>query len=744
MRLHDAVRYAAYISRSLSQSRTRFGEIPNATAALINTVLSLVASIMNHGFRAKKGQSVIQGRKAAAKVLRMIMRPAQEGDPPSYDGEFHLRDNIRKLWRQMRAPRADRTVRIAIRDILKKLYVGALIHADKRMPETWSDATDAQEKAWEERHSELEQKFDTLFLNQVPDLLALPVHSGKVKHAKKRITGQKGSGTSNPEKEEASVKETRVIEYSEVLHQMLRSVEDGAIVYVKKGLLSAQTICESLARSLPAFVIRSTNFESEEVRGKIEFFVDQLLEGKKEVVPGGPMPKRIKYVILVVEGHQNAAGVMACIAHCKTLFAFGKQRWSTVVVGEGFGIDKDIRLSYYVGSVSSVIRLSRELVGEVAGGDEISSNEQSRAIRTYSSDLKFANIPNLTPLDSTVLGGLALYADRKSVSFSAAQQNRNARAKTATLFVLRVNELPNWNDELPTLVRLAKQRNVMLVTNDAQHRAIVDEAQGKKRDTSVNGVQQSEKKARALPSGKIWIPKFKKAVPAPQGDQQHQTKGLNKPSEGGKPNATSKHVAKPNTVAKLKGRIESDSDEEPESGEPNKTIIAGGKPNATSKPVAKPKEEIIEIESDPKSHKEVAWNGPAVIMNKKWDYIQVEECGGDWDGIDLHRDNLEIRFLQVRPSTKVENVFHHAKLTGRKGDHVYVACDNSREVTGEYVDMTSAKIAKASRVMLKNGDEIAQKLDDVESRWKSDTTDTTKPKPSVYILCNFSSGEVED
>jgi hypothetical protein len=743
MRLHDAVRYAAYISRSLSRSRSRFGDGRDATAALINTALSLVASIMNHGFRAKKGQSVIQGRKAAAKVLRMIMRPAQEDDPPKYDGEFQLRDNIRKLWRQMRAPRADRNVRIAIRDILKKLYVGALIHADKRMPETWSDATEAEQKAWENRHSELEQKFDALLFRQVPeDLLA------------KRLTGQKGSGTSHPEKEKASVKETRVTEYGEVLPSMLRSVEDGAIVYVNKDLLLVQETCDSLARSLPSFVIRSTNFESEEVHGKIEFFVDEV-DGEKVRVPGEPMPKRIKYVILVVEGHQNAAGVMACIAHCKELVKFNdKQRWSTVVVGKGDESDADLRCSYYVGPVSSAVRLSRELVGEVEGGDEISSKElaQSREIRTYSSDLKFANIPNLTPFDNdenTVRGGLALYADRKSVSFSAIRKNQNkARPKTLTLFVLRVKYLPNWKDELPTLARLAKQRNVMLVTNYAQHKAIVDAAQkarekapsskgqgpekrdaGKMRDTSVNGVQKSQKKAV------IWKSSFKKAVPAPEGDEQHKTKGPNKPSEGGKPNALSKPVAKPRRM------IESDNDEEPESGEPNKTIISGGKPNATSKPFAEPREGIIEIDSDPESHKEVAWNGPAVIMNKKWDYIQVEECGGDWDGIDLHRDNLEIRFLQVRPSTSVKTPYHHAKLTGRKGDHVYVACDNSREVTGEYVDMTSKNIAIASRVMLKTGDEISQKLDEVENRWNSDTT---KPKPSVYVLCNLSSGEVED
>ena len=134
------------------------------------------------------------------------------------------------------------------------------------------------------------------------------------------------------------------------------------------------------------------------------------------------------------------------------------------------------------------------------------------------------------------------------------------------------------------------------------------------------------------------------------------------------------------------------------------------------------------------------WLGPATIMGKDWMYAEVQKagCGESWRHLEVERENVDIKFLQVKPhgtpKKATQKAIPNTHAKGDDGAFLYIACDKDRIITGEYV---GGKGKKRGTWALANDTDVAKKLDEVVAEH------TNSPKgrdPVVYILCETGEG----
>ena len=194
---------------------------------------------------------------------------------------------------------------------------------------------------------------------------------------------------------------------------------------------------------------------------------------------------KLNLVVLVVAEYGNANAVDKCIKRCRELLKWsdsGKQSWQTIVVGDGAESDGTIRASVRIGGekVFESVKIN-DSKGSVGRG---AANSTETQIRTFAENLLFANVPNLTPYRQNnntrtrvIHGGLDAYLGSEYVSMKASRNGgTDFVEETAMVFVLRVAGLLKWESQIQTLVKLARQKNVMLIASQEQHNAIVVEA----------------------------------------------------------------------------------------------------------------------------------------------------------------------------------------------------------------------------------------------------------------------------
>lgn len=512
------------------------------------------------------------------------------------------------------------------------------------------------------------------------------------KRDRKQKTADAKRELTRGDKKGKNVEARRVENYDEVLWTMVNEAAHDAIIYVdprnwesKKKSITADSICRYLAREFGRLVISSAGYESPSTPGNsTEYAEIGSNSGRVETKPLkaeaiGSEENKVSKVLLVVHAYKDAAGVTGCIAHVKTFLKWdGGVSWQTIVVGNGTKDDRDIGASLYVGSTR--YNFSAKIEGEAERGGA-SSRETSGELRTFSDDLMLGNVPSLTPLvdeKRTVFGGLGLYVGSEYVEMNV-ERNGTVSRETPMVFVLRVSLLPDWRDRLPQLVTLAMQENVMLVTDKDQHDAIVGAYEAGPK--SNPDVQRSTKKADAKRS----------ETPAGKG------------TKGGSA-----------------------------SGESRGNIKAAQR---AAQRAAQDASSYIEPGAD--DGEAAQWRGPVKIMGKVWMYAEVKKagCGESWRDLEVERENVTIKFLQVKLREAKVDAPHHAENKELpNGYFVYISCDESRNITGEYVSKTggtggkSKAAHKMSVIQLSTANEVSEKLGGLASS-------QLNPKLVVYVLC---------
>jgi hypothetical protein len=294
-------------------------------------------------------------------------------------------------------------------------------------------------------------------------------NSKKSKKSKKRSSKPRVAG----------INVSRVTGYDEVLVSMLNEAEDGAVIYVDREVIGdAATIARFVALRFDRLVIVSDGYQNEQGPGTITWYMEALGDKGRytgEVVEAEVSQGQIdlasspwKTVVLVVDRYGDVAG---CIEHCRRLVKWnGMQSWQTIVVGNDSDQKTGVRASLVVGRSPSIFPAN--IGGIVAKGDGVSGATPTE-LRTFADNLVFANVPNLTPSGSRVLGGLGVYYGSAHVSVPVSR-NKVSKNEEPMVFVLRVTQLPDWATQIGMLVRLAMQENVMLITDDVQHQAMVE------------------------------------------------------------------------------------------------------------------------------------------------------------------------------------------------------------------------------------------------------------------------------
>jgi hypothetical protein len=303
----------------------------------------------------------------------------------------------------------------------------------------------------------------------------------------------KGTGDDSKQKKKGSTKPrtvagitvNRIKTYHEVVYSMLESAEHNAVIYIdSKAIGDAREIARFVARRFDSLVIVSSGYRKTDP-GKFVKYMEVTSKESKEGYTGGVSETEVatdepalgattwKSVLLVVEGHENAEGVTGCIKHCRQLLKWTDQDWRTIVVGAS-ETKSDVPASLVVGAHSRIFQNTKMEGSEVTRADD--SGEQSTELRTFHGDLRFTNVPNLTPVvkgTRTILGGLEVYEGSSYVSIDVSR-NDVVGKEEPMVFALRVMDLPDWEDEIQRLVTLAMQKNVMLVTDEEQHNAMVE------------------------------------------------------------------------------------------------------------------------------------------------------------------------------------------------------------------------------------------------------------------------------
>jgi hypothetical protein len=134
----------------------------------------------------------------------------------------------------------------------------------------------------------------------------------------------------------------------------------------------------------------------------------------------------------------------------------------------------------------------------------------------------------------------------------------------------------------------------------------------------------------------------------------------------------------------------------------------------------------------------VDWSGPVKIMSRVWMYAEVEKasCGDSWRDVDVQRQHVTIKFLLVKGSDATKARHHAAEglKPASKGEStpkrvfVYILCDKDRTITGEYAYVAKGGLVNTEK--LKNAKEVEEQLAEVEKEYNPND-----PAPVVYILC---------
>lgn len=480
MRLHDAVRYAIYVARSLSHPSTRFGAVEekaekrtinrSAEAVVINSALKLVTSILRHGFGAAKGQmpSLI-GRAAVSELMGKIMHPVPY-DESRPNGNVLLEADIRALWRQMNVKTLKDEVREAIKEILRKFYVGAMLQYAREKSTATQDrdgrGKDQYEKRlaeWNKKETLEKLKFEDEFARAYGEL----VSEGTLAQRKKG--GNRADGAKRARKPKASaMKIERLDSYYDALADIASTVEPGSTVYVSKDTgLGGEDICGKLSQHLPAYFLHCKSHDADTID------------------PYSDVSKKHSRTVFVVEGYEDVEKYTECCRYWNDFVVKqhkAPRAWVYVAVADA---TTDAQAAGMVKISSAVVGLegaekiggSKKMVGDPKCVTQIESDPKP-VLRTYSDDLKFYNAPFLGGSPSSYMdcgvANLRVFVDGQE------------RDEKHSMFVLRVSSLSEsaWKNDLGIMLKLACQQNVCLVTTKEQHDAIVELRRERENDAS--------------------------------------------------------------------------------------------------------------------------------------------------------------------------------------------------------------------------------------------------------------------
>ena len=494
MRLHDAVRYALYVSRSLIHPDTRFGTLPvnggaahakntgdrTADAVVIRSALNLVAKILTHGFGSRKGKPIEHpvGSRAVLVLMEKIM------DPPEYkegriDGDVLLEQEIISFWRQMRFVKVTDKVKGAIRQILMKFYVGANIQlhpskpakgAPKKEVDAWRKTKDKKtgKTKLQMEKDKLEVRFNELFDARVQ------------REGNKRATGGKGTKAPRSRGSGGKMQIVRVDNYEDVVLQMAVAFSN---VYVSADAnLDGDQICQLLAKEHADYpILLCKGYVDKNNPGTLtryQYGEDGV--GSWQVGQGGDLSDEDNSPILVAEEYGGAKNFNLC---CR--FWSGKSaNWSYIAVG-GDDAEMVTKTRAVVGHVKGGSR-AKKMIGVPICASTLDAVAPS-VLRTFSSDLVLANAPPLDRRDAdkknVVPGGLEMY-----VGCAKTRMEVQVAGKTSPdecdHFVLRVENLEGWKTHIETLLQLACQSNVFLVTTEEQRKEIEKRQREKEKGTA--------------------------------------------------------------------------------------------------------------------------------------------------------------------------------------------------------------------------------------------------------------------
>lgn len=247
MRLHDAVRYALYVSREIGTKKTsrfgarvlkrQFAQERDTRYILQNAALEVLARILNFGFEGSdsmRNSHSLTGRGALLSLMNRIMGHAQldeahiygysvpAGQRPS-GPRYTLDMLIAKLWRSMRlvtekeakAAFNSNGLVTAVRRLLRKFYVGAHLQnsltarmLDSEKPDPTDRKFEGKQKVWKEKVEERKKPF----MDKFAELYA--IRMGKPPPVKRR-SKVGGEEQAEPSKKITSVGATRVSSYDE-------------------------------------------------------------------------------------------------------------------------------------------------------------------------------------------------------------------------------------------------------------------------------------------------------------------------------------------------------------------------------------------------------------------------------------------------------------------------------------------------------------------------------------------------
>jgi hypothetical protein len=427
---------------------------------LTRSAFKLVGKIMNHGFGRAKGE--VTGSEAVSRLMDMIMKP-QPIDDKRRDGDVIFEQEIESFWRQMRVKSADLLVVGAIREILKKFYIGAKIQVNP-----------------ESAKADLAEEFDGLYKK--------PLVGGErnvgAKGGKRAASTQgKGKGTRTKKPNRNAIKVTRWRSYEDVVTEMVLS--NVAVVYVSaETKLTGAAICTALvARNTADPILLCSGYINSENPGTLALYAydkqpEVMLADDDNIESyfAGRTP------ILVVENYGNAANFDECTSFWPELLS--GEHWTYVGVG-GVGDDEAAMVktsSIVVGNVATNAKLAKKLVALPKCTDPLPASTQ-RHLRTYSDKLYLFNAPMLSRMWTAGKAGESVFNNKglkRFVGCGNAELQVEVDGSQTTenhhQFVLRVNAMEDkhWQPHIDILVKLAFQANVHLVTTPEQAKAIED------------------------------------------------------------------------------------------------------------------------------------------------------------------------------------------------------------------------------------------------------------------------------
>ena len=524
MRLHDAVRYALYVSRALGHPVTRFGAVDrNATSVVTNSAIKLVSSILGHGFNNVDGRERFVRSHAVVKLMDMIMNPAPFDAKRKADGNVNLERDIRAFWRQMQVRSVEPRVVVAICEILKKFYVGAnmQVHRDRPPRSDGSNPEQAQKAraAWAAwaitEHNgktkeklakeELAHEFDDLLLKLGVDLGALGAKGSK-RAASARGDGK---GTRKKAKEQKQITVKRWESYEDTVIELARSRVPILYVRAKPGL-TGHAICSALVPMVKdeEFVFLCDRYVDGTKPGKLSHYDG---EGIWEATPGDYDLTQMESAapILVVQNYGSASGFKNC---CKFWYRSlkGKLGWTFIAVGatdesSDVVVEMVRDSTVVVGGAPPEAHNAKKMVKLPTVKTRLRSSTQS-VLRTYSNDISFSNAPMLNrlggsngpnPLDDSKV--LETYVNCATAELTV-EASGERETQELSDFVLRVAMVKDWKDKLDTLVDLAFQANVHLVTTPAQAEAI--EGRYRQRESERAATEDNDAPAATGENGK--------------------------------------------------------------------------------------------------------------------------------------------------------------------------------------------------------------------------------------------------